>query len=54
MSLVESSGLLNQLTKTLLESAPEAELTADLCHDHGQTVIAAIVRDCTRVKAVLT
>ena len=54
VSLVGPGGLLNQLTKNVLETALEAELTEHLGHDHGQTPIAANMRNGTRVKTVLT
>ena len=37
VSLVGPGGLLNQLTRNVLETAPEAELTEHLGHEHGQT-----------------
>lgn len=54
VSLVGRGGLLNQLTKNVLETALEAELTEHLGHDHGQTPIAANMRNGTRPKTVLT
>ena len=45
---------MNQLTKNVLETALEAELTEHLEHEHGQTPIAANMRDGTRMKTVLT
>lgn len=54
VSLVGPGGLLNQLTKNVLETALEAELTEHLGHDHGQTPIAANMRNGTRPKTVLT
>ena len=50
VSLVGPGGLLNQLTKNVLETALEAELTEHLGHDHGQTPIAANMRNGTRSK----
>lgn len=47
VSLVGPGGLLNQLTRTVLEIAPEAELTEHLEHEHGQTLIAANMRNGT-------
>lgn len=49
-------GLLNQLTKNVLETAFEAELTEHLGHGHGheQTPMTANMRNGTRVKTVLT
>lgn len=37
VSLVGPGGLLNQLTRNVLETALEAELTEHLGHEHGQT-----------------
>ncbi|MFF0988904.1 transposase [Kocuria nitroreducens] len=54
VSLVGPGGLLNQRTKNVLETVLEAELTEHLGHDHGQTPIAASMRNGTRVKTVLT
>ncbi|WP_395858457.1 transposase [Arthrobacter echini] len=54
VSLVGPGGLLSQLTKSVLETALEAELTEHLGHDHGQTPIAANMRNGTRSKTVLT
>jgi hypothetical protein len=54
VSLVGPGGLLNQLTRNVLETALEAELTEHLGHEHGQTPIAANVRNGTRSKTVLT
>ncbi|CAA9222291.1 MAG: Mobile element protein [uncultured Arthrobacter sp.] len=54
VSLVGPGGLLNQLTKNVLETALEAELTEHLRHEHGQTPIAEYMRNGTRVKTVLT
>jgi transposase-like protein len=45
VSLVGPGGLLNQLTKNVLETALEAELTGHLGHEHGQTPIAANMRN---------
>lgn len=47
-------GLPNQLTKNVLETALEAELTEHLGHEHGQTPIASNIRHGTRSKTVLT
>ncbi|MDQ0864744.1 transposase-like protein [Arthrobacter globiformis] len=38
----------------VLETALEAELTEHLGHEHGQTPIAASMRNGTRSKTVLT
>jgi transposase-like protein len=54
VSLVGPGGLLNQLTKNVLETALEAELTEHLGHEHGQTPIASSMRNGTRSKIVLT
>jgi putative transposase len=44
LRLVGPGGLLNQLTRNVLETALEAELTEHLGHEHGQTPIATTVR----------
>ncbi|MFK0005408.1 IS256 family transposase [Paenarthrobacter sp. NPDC090520] len=54
VSLVGPGGLLNQLTKNVLETALEAELTEHLGHEHGQKPLAANIRNGTRSKTVLT
>ena len=54
VSLLGPGGLLNQLTKSVLETALNAELTEHLGHDHGGTPTAANMRNGTRVKTVLT
>ncbi len=54
VSLVGPGGLLNQLTKSVLETALNAELAEHLGHDHGGTPTAANMRNGTRVKTVLT
>lgn len=54
VSLVGPGGLMNQLTRNVLETALEAELTEHLGHEHGQTPIAANMRSGTRSKTVLT
>jgi putative transposase len=54
VSLVGPGGLLNQLTRNVLQTALEAELTEHLGHEHGQTPIAAKMRNGTRSKTVLT
>jgi len=54
VSLTGPEGLLKQLTKTVLETALNQELTEHLGHDkHGQPV-AGNVRNGTRPKTVLT
>lgn len=54
VSLVGPGGLLNQLTRNVLETALEAELTEHLGHEHGQRPVAANMRNGTRSKTVLT
>ena len=54
VSLVGPGGLLSQLTRNVLETALEAELTEHLGHEHGETPIAANMRNGTRPKTVLT
>jgi putative transposase len=54
VSLVGPGGLLNQLTKNVLETALEAELTEHLGHEHGEVPIAENMRNGTRAKTVLT
>ena len=54
VSLVGPGGLLNQLTRNVLETALEAEMTEHLGHEHGQRPIAANMRNGTRSKTVLT
>jgi len=54
VSLVGPGGLLNQLTKSVLETALEAELTEHLGHEHGGTPPTSNMRNGTRVKTVLT
>lgn len=54
VSLVGPGGLLNQLTRNVLETALEAELTEHLGHEHGHTPIAANMRNGTRSMTVLT
>jgi transposase-like protein len=54
LSLTGPDGLLKQLTKTVLETALNQEMTEHLGHDkHGQPV-AGNVRNGTRAKTVLT
>lgn len=47
-------GLLNQLATNVLETALEAELTALLGHEHGNTPISANVCKGTQPRTVLT
>jgi putative transposase len=54
VSLVGPGGLLNRLTKNVLETALEAELTEHLGHEHGQKPVGANMRNGTRSKTVLT
>jgi putative transposase len=54
LSLTGPDGLLKQLTKTVIETALDQEMTEHLGHEkHGQPV-AGNVRNGTRAKAVLT
>ncbi|SPT53857.1 Transposase and inactivated derivatives [Actinomyces bovis] len=54
MSLVGPGGLLNQLTKNVLETVLNAELIEHLGHEHGGTPIAENMRNGTRARTVLT
>lgn len=54
MSLVGPGGLLSGLTKQVLETALEAELTEHLGHEHGAAPLGANTRNGTRAKTVLT
>lgn len=54
VSLVGPGALPNQLTKSVLETALNAELTEHLGHEHGGTPAAANMRNSTRTKTVLT
>jgi hypothetical protein len=54
VSLVGLGGLLNQLTRNVLETALEAQLIEHLGHEHGRTPSAANMRNGTRSKTVLT
>lgn len=54
MSLVGPGDLLSRLTKSVLETALEAELTEHLGHEHEGTPIAENMRNGTRTKTVLT
>src|SRR6266700_3607891 len=54
LSLTGPDGLLKQLTKTVIETALDQEMTEHLGHEkHGQPV-AGNVRNGTRPKTVLT
>ena len=54
VSLVGPGGLLGQLTKNVLETALDAELTEHLGHEHGGAPIGENMRNGTRTKTVLT
>src|SRR5580692_10972166 len=55
LSLTGPDGLLKQLTKTVLETALNQELTEHLGHEkHGQPAPPGNVRNGTRPKTVLT
>ena len=54
MSLVGPGGLLSGLTKQVLETALEAELTEHLGHEHGAAPLGTNMRNGTRAKTVLT
>ena len=54
VSLVGPGGLLSQLTKNVLETVLNAELTEYLGHDRGGTPIGESMRNETRTKTVLT
>ena len=54
VSLVGPGGLLNQLTRSVLETALDAELTEHLGHEHGGTPLTENMRNGTRMKTVLT
>lgn len=53
-SLVGPGDLLNQLTKNVLETALNPELTEYLGHEHGGTPLWSNMRNGTRTKTVLT
>lgn len=48
VSLVGQGGLLNQLTKNVLETALNAELTEHLGHERGGTPLGVNMRNGTR------
>lgn len=52
--LVGPGGLLNQLTKNVLETALNAELTEHLGHEHDETQLGVNMRSGPRTKTVLT
>lgn len=54
VSLTRPGGLLSQLTKNVVETALNAELTEHLGREHGGTLIGENMRNGTRVKTVLT
>ena len=54
VSLPGPGGLLSQLTKHVLETALNAELTEHLGQEHGGTPNSENKRNATRVKTVLT
>jgi putative transposase len=54
MSLVGPGGLLSGLTKQVLETALEAELTEHLGHEHGAAPLGTNMRNGSRAKTVLT
>lgn len=54
VSLVGPGGLLSSLTKTVLETALEAEMVEHLGHEHGEVPLGSNVRNGTRTKTVLT
>src|SRR5690606_38619368 len=54
VSLIGPGGLLNQLTKNVLETALNAELTEHLGHEHGGAPVGENMRNGTRTKTVLT
>ncbi len=54
VSLVGPGGLLSQLTKNVLETALEAEMTEHLGHEHGGTPAGTNMRNGLRTKTVLT
>ena len=54
VGLVGPGGLLSGLTKTVLETALEAELTEHLGHEHGGIPLGSNERNGTRAKTVLT
>src|SRR5258706_7545757 len=54
LSLTGPDGLLKQLTKTVLETALNEELTEHLGHEHRAPAAGGHVRNGTRSKTVLT
>lgn len=54
MSLIGPGGLLTQLTKNVVETARNADLTVHLGHEHGGTSRTANMRNGTGTTTVLT
>ena len=54
VGLIGPGGLLSGLTKTVLETALDAELTEHLGHEHGERPLGSNVRNGMRAKTVLT
>lgn len=54
MSLVGPGGLLSQLTRSVLETALEAELSEHLGHERGETPMGSNMGNGARSKTVLT
>jgi putative transposase len=54
VGLIGPGGLLSGLTKTMLETALEAELAEHLGHEHGDTPLGSNMRNGGRAKTVLT
>jgi putative transposase len=54
VGLIGPGGLLSGLTKTVLETALEAELTEHLGHEHGEAPMGANMRNGMRAKTVFT
>jgi transposase-like protein len=54
VALIGTGGLLSGLTKTVLETVLEAEMTEHLGHEHGETPLGSNMRNGLRTKTVLT
>ena len=54
VGLIGPGGLLSGLTKTVLETALEAELTEHLGHEYGEPPMGSNMRNGIRAKTVLT
>jgi putative transposase len=54
VGLIGPGGLLSGLTKTVLETVLEAELTEHLGHEHGEPPLGSNMRNGIRAKTVLT